>query len=140
VKDYSGGPRPGFVTTPQPSGTARDLGTVGAATTGIGAALMTIVGGTCCVSPIISPIIVGVLGAGGAVWAAGLKPYSWWILGVAGAFQAGSLWSVYRPRAACDIEEPPRPRRLLSRLAKGSLWLGALLWMAAVVIHVVVPA
>lgn len=37
----------------------------------------------CCVSTVIAPIIVGVLGVSDAVWADGLEPYGWRILGAA---------------------------------------------------------
>ena len=52
---------------------------------------------------IASVMIVSVFGASGAVWAAGLKPYSWWLLG-------GSL--------------VPRSSRALRLTARASLWIG----------------
>ena len=62
-------------------------GAIASASTGVAAAALTVVTAACCVSPVVAPIIVSVLGASGAVWAAGLKPYSWWIL--VGAFASG---------------------------------------------------
>ncbi len=60
------------MTTPPPSsqstgrqGATRDVGALGAATTGVGAAVVTLVAGACCVSPVLAPVIVGVLGASG---------------------------------------------------------------------------
>ena len=118
---------------------ARDVGAVGAATTGVGAALVTLVAGACCVSPVLAPLIVGVLGASGAVWVASLKPYSGWILGIAGAALAGAFWTVYRPRPACDIGDAPKRRRLLPRIAKVSLWVGTVCWTAALILRLMLP-
>jgi hypothetical protein len=118
---------------------ARDVGTLGAATTGVGAALLTIVAGACCVSPVLAPLIVGVLGASGAVWAASLKPYSLLILAIAGLSLAVGFWSVYRPRPACAIGEVPTRRRLLSGFAKTSLWIGAVCWTAALMLRFLLP-
>ena len=117
--------------------TARDAGALGAATTGLGAALITILAGTCCVSPILAPLIVGVLGASGAVWAASLKPYGWWILGMAAIALGAGFWTVYRPRVACEIGDGATRSRFLPRLAKASLWFGTVCWAAALVLRLV---
>lgn len=121
-----------------PRGAARDVGAVGAvgaATTGVGAALVTLVAGACCVSPVLAPLIVGILGASGALWVASLKPYAWLILGVAGAALAGGFWTVYRPRPACEISDMPARRGLWPRIAKASLWFGAVCWIAALILR-----
>ena len=118
---------------------ARDVGALGAATTGVGAAVVTLVAGACCVSPVLAPLIVGVLGASGAVWAASLKPYAWWILAFAGLSLVGGFWTVYRPRLACDIGSASRRSRLLPRIAKASLWIGAVCWTAALMLRLILP-
>lgn len=118
---------------------ARDVGAVGAATTGVGAALVTLVAGACCVSPVLAPLIVGILGASGAVWVASLKPYAWWILGIAGVALVGGFWTVYRPRPACDIGDAAKRNRLMPRIAKASLWFGAVCWMAALMLRLMLP-
>ncbi|HEY5062158.1 MAG TPA: hypothetical protein VII52_11520, partial [Gemmatimonadaceae bacterium] len=118
---------------------ARDLGSVGAATTGVGAVVVTLVAGACCVSPVLAPLIVGVLGASGAVWAASLKPYTWYILGASGAALAFGFWSVYRARAACAVGDVPRRSRVLSRVAALALWAGAVCWAAALVLRLALP-
>lgn len=51
---------------------------------GVGIAGLATAAGACCV-PIIAPTVVAVLGAGGSAWAAGLGPWSPWILMAAGA-------------------------------------------------------
>jgi hypothetical protein len=129
------------VTQPSPPATsASAIGALSAGSTGFGAALVTIVAGTCCVSPVLAPLIVGVLGAGGAAWAAGLKPYSSYILAASLLLLAGGFWSVYRPRTRCitgtDVSRPPR---WMSRLSKGVLWTGAVCWVAAVVVRLTLP-
>ena len=48
---------------------------VGAAATSAGAAAIATAASACCI-PIVAPLVVTVLGASGAAWAAGLKPYS----------------------------------------------------------------
>ncbi len=115
---------------------ASDVGALSAGSTGFGAALVTIVAGTCCVSPVLAPLIVGAIGAGGAAWAAGLKPYSNYILAASLLLLAGGFWSAYRPRTQCvagtDVSRPPR---WMSRLSRGVLWAGAVCWVGAVVVH-----
>src|SRR5262249_499581 len=75
--------------TEQPgAGVAESAGAIASASTGLASALLTVVAGACCVSPVLAPIFVSVLGASGAVWAAGLKPYGWWILGGSAALLA----------------------------------------------------
>ena len=120
-------------------GVAEAAGAIATASTGIASALLTIVAGACCVSPVLAPILVGVLGASGAVWAAGLKPYGWWILGASAAFLALGFWSVYRPRRACSTADVRRPNGVLARVAKLSLWVGALFWVAGAMVRVLLP-
>src|SRR5215510_12858218 len=75
---------------------ARPPGTLGAAAAGAGSALVAVLASSCCV-PILAPLIVAVLGAGGAAWA-GLKPYSPYLLGGSLLLLLYGLWTVYRPR------------------------------------------
>lgn len=122
------------------SGAGQAAGAVAAASTGVAASALTVVAAACCVSPVIAPIIVGVLGASGAVWAAGLKPYSWWILGGALACLVLGFWTVYRPRASCAVGTVSRRNRLLSSISKVSLWFGAACWMTGALLRVLLPA
>lgn len=115
-------------------------GAIASASTGVAAAGLTIVTAACCVSPVLAPILVGVLGASGAVWAAGLKPYGWWILGGALACLAFGFWTVYRPRPACAVEGVPRSQRVLQNVSKISLWFGAACWLAGVMLKVLLPS
>ena len=115
-------------------------GAIASASTGVAAAALTVVTAACCVSPVIAPIIVGVLGASGAVWAAGLKPYGWWILSAAFVCLAYGFWIVYRPRRDCDVTTAPPRHRLLPAVAKVSLWFGAACWMAGVLLRLLLPS
>src|SRR5438105_15806611 len=106
------------------SGRGETAGAIASASTGVAAAALTVVTAACCVSPVVAPIIVSVLGASGAVWAAGLKPYSWWILGGAFLCLVYGFWAVYRPRPVCAVGEGANRARMLPRIAKLSLWFG----------------
>lgn len=120
-------------------GRGETAGAIASASTGVAAAALTVVTAACCVSPVIAPIIVGVLGASGAVWAAGLKPYGWWILGAAFLCLAYGFWTVYRPRSNCDVPEASS-RSLWPKIAKGSLWFGAACWMTGVMLRILLPS
>ena len=113
---------------------------IASASTGVAAAALTVVSAACCVSPVLAPIIVSVLGASGAVWAAGLRPYGWWILGGTLACLAYGFWLVYRPRQACEVAESTHRRAWLPRIAKVSLWFGAACWMTGVLLRVLLPS
>lgn len=119
-------------------------GALGAATAGAGASLLAGVAGACCVGPTIAPLIVGALGAGGAAWAAGLEPYSPYLLAGSGLLLAYAFTALYRtPPAECDPadravgkhpEAAPDRRGATewSRgLAKVVAWFAAVLWMLA---------
>lgn len=118
---------------------ARDAGAIGAAATGIGAATVTAVALSCCVSPVMAPMIVAVLGASGTVWAASLKPYSGWILAGAGILLAGGFWTVYRPREVCEVGALTTSARVLPRVAKVMLWISAVMWCASLMLRLILP-
>ena len=121
-------------------GRGETAGAIASASTGVAAAALTVVTAACCVSPVIAPIIVGVLGASGAVWAAGLKPYGWWILGAAFLCLAYGFWTVYRPRANCGVGDIPPVRGVWPKIAKISLWFGAACWMTGVMLRILLTS
>lgn len=120
------------------TGLGETAGAIASASTGVAAAALTVVTAACCVSPVIAPIIVGVLGASGAVWAVGLKPYGWWILGAALLCLACGFWMVYRPRSTCAVGGTSRG--VWPKIAKISLWFGAASWMTGVLLRVLLPS
>ncbi len=126
--------------TTETSGKGEAAGAIASASTGVAAAALTVVTAACCVSPVIAPLIVGVLGASGAVWAAGLKPYGWWILGAAFVCLVFGFWTVYRPRQGCAVGAEPRQRTALAKVAKASLWFGAACWMTGVFLRLLLPS
>ncbi|MGH7533760.1 MAG: mercuric transporter MerT family protein [Gemmatimonadales bacterium] len=112
----------------------REAGAVGASVGGMGGALTTIVASACCASPALAPLIVGILGASGAAWAAGLKPYRGYILLASLFMLLFSFWTVYRPRPACPVGVVPPAPHWTARAVKVVLWIGALLWCTALVV------
>lgn len=112
---------------------ARALGAVGAAASGVGAALLSAASAVCCTGPVVATLVVTILGAGGAAWAAGLKPYSPY-LSAASALLIGLGFWMTRRRFACALGA--RRGVLWSRrVALAMLWLAALVWLASVVIQ-----
>ncbi len=104
---------------------------MGAAAAGAGAAALATAAGACCV-PIIAPLVVGVLGASGAAWAAGLKPYSPAILLASGLLLAWGFWLVYKPRPAANGEACAIHRPLSARLI---LWVAVVVWALAALLN-----
>lgn len=100
---------------------------VGVAAAGAGAAALATAASACCL-PVVAPLVVGVLGASGAAWAAGLKPYGLAILAAAGLFVAYGYWIIYRSRPAGAGEACPAQRPLAPRLV---LWIATVLWAVA---------
>jgi hypothetical protein len=109
---------------------AAAVGAVGAASTG--AALASGAAAACCVGPVTGPLLVSILGAGGAAWAAGLKPYSGWLLAFGGVMLAAGFFVTSRARGGCDA--PPRRR---DRIVRAVLWVSAALWLVSATVNLV---
>lgn len=118
----------------------KTAGALGSAGAGVGAALTATVASACCVGPVAAPLIVGILGAGGAAWAASLKPYSPYLLAFSGALLAYAFWALYRPGASCDTDEPKAPEagRWTRWTALAVAWSAAALWSGAVVLNLTI--
>lgn len=110
------------------------LAAAGMAASGTGAAAVATVATVCCTGPVIAPLVVGVLGASGAAWAAGLKPYAPWLLGASFLMLVYAFRSSYRRPAACSGAASRRHRviHLGTRLV---LWVSAALWLAATLVN-----
>jgi hypothetical protein len=116
----------------------RQVAAVGAAAAGAGGALVATAASACCAGPVLAPLVVGLLGASGAAWAAGLKPYSAWILSGAAVMLAFGFFSVYRARPVCTVPAPrARGGQMLVRLL---LWVSAALWIAALAVNLMMPS
>ena len=113
----------------------RPRGTLGATAAGAGSALAAVVASSCCV-PVLAPLIVAVLGASGAAWAAGLKPYSPYLLAGSLVLLLYGLWMVYRPRTACPTEGGLTKS---DRGVKAVLWVAVGLWTLAALLNLLLP-
>lgn len=117
------------------AGAGGHLAAVGAALSGAGGAFVATAATACCSGPLLAPLIVGVLGASGAAWAAGLKPYSPWLLaGSAGMLGLG-FWSSYRAAPSCEVV-PSKQGQRTATIVRGVLWISALLWIAAAAVNI----
>ena len=83
----------------------------------------------------MAPLTVALLGASGAAWAAGLKLYSPYLIGVSFFLLTSGFWMVYRPRAVVDGARCPLPRSRGSLAVKPLLWLSTLIWLASVLLN-----
>jgi hypothetical protein len=110
----------------------RPYAALSAAAAGAGSALAAVLASSCCVGPVVAPLIVAVLGAGGAAWAAGLKPYSPYLLAGSFIVLLVGLWTVYRPRPACAAKGCPTP---VGRDVKAVLWTSAAVWLLAALLN-----
>jgi hypothetical protein len=109
---------------------SKQVGSIGAATVGTGAALAAGIASACCVGPALAPIFVTVLGAGGLAAVSGLRPYAPWLLLASGAMLGFSIWQTHR-RSACAVEGSASAVPFGVRLARFITWAAALLWLAS---------
>jgi MerT mercuric transport protein len=120
VEDRRVGEDTHFVVAP-----AREAVTVvGASAGGLAGAVAAAFASACC----IGPSTVALLGAGGAVAAAGLQPHRSGLLGISLLLLAFGFWRAYGRRVvvagrACPVR--------VGRFARMSLWISALMWVVA---------
>lgn len=115
-----------------------DLEVAGTALAGSGAATTATLVAACCVGTVLGPLIVAALGVSGAVWLAGLKPYSPYLLAGAFLLLAYGFWSLYGNRRRCPTDaKPGKARRWLGRVSVLLLWFSAVVWLAATASYVV---
>lgn len=107
----------------------REVGAIGAATVGTGAALTACIASACCVGPALAPIFVAVLGASGLAAVSGLRPYTPWILLASVGMLTFSFRQLHRKRVACDPASATVP--ISVRIARLVTWLASLLWLAS---------
>lgn len=135
--DHQSGPERSMSRPAEPTRPVLEAaGAVGSASLGIGAAAGAVAASVCCVGPIAAPIVVGLLGAGGAAWAASLKPYRGYLLLASAGLLGLAFWMVYRPRRTCN----PSDRGAATgarKLVRPILWFAALVWCAALTINLV---
>lgn len=115
------------------SSRAATLTAAGAAASGAGGALVAVASAACCAGPGAATLIVTVLGAGGAAWAAGLRPYGPWLL-LGSAVMI--LFGFRSTRSATACARAQGGHGLTLRLARGLVWAAAVLWCLAVGVQV----
>jgi mercuric ion transport protein len=103
----------------------------GTALGAIGASLVAAAASLCCVGP----AVVAVLGASGAVAAAGFVPYRPYLLGLAFALLGWGFWRSYRPRVVEGATCAPAA----GRWVRLTLWISLVVTLLATVLPVLVP-
>jgi hypothetical protein len=108
---------------------ARSWLTSGAAVGGLAGALTATIASLCC----IGPITFFLLGAGGAVAAAGLRPFRLPLLIASGVMLGIGYWRTNRAPSAAAACPPQAGRwiRISLRIAIVAWIVGAVLWLAA---------
>ena len=103
------------------------LAIAGAGAGGLGAAIAAAFAGLCC----IGPAGVALLGVGGTLAAATLRPYRPWLLLLSLGLLGFGFWRTYGRRvqadgAACPIR--------VGRVARTVLWVSAIIWIIAAIL------
>ncbi len=103
-----------------------EVGSVfGAASSAMGSAAASI----CCVGP----LGVTLLGVQGAIFAAGLKPYRWYLLGGSAVLLGLAFLMIYRPVSAAGASCSTR----VGRWNRITFWTSAGIWITAITIQFV---
>ncbi len=109
----------------------RRLFEIGSMTGATGSALASGAASICCVGP----IAITILGVQGAIWAAGVKPYRYYLLAGSLLFIGLAFRIVYRPprfiaAASCSTR--------VGRFTKVLLWGSGAIWLAALVLNIAI--
>lgn len=107
-------------------------GAAGATVASTGAAATATAAAACCV-PVLSPLLVTVLGASGAAWITGLKPWAPYLLAGSLVLLLYALWRLRRARR-CRVDGDPSPAgwgKMLDRTTPILLGLAAAVWLAS---------
>lgn len=107
------------------TGGSDDKALLGSATGGLATAIAAVFAALCCVGP----STVALLGAGGALAAASLKPYRPFLLLASLAMILYGFWRAYRTTGR-NLQGVACPTRI-GRFARKALWLAAIVWAAA---------
>lgn len=102
---------------------------IGGATAAAGGALAAAAASICCAGPAVGPLLVSLLGAGGAVAFEGLRPYSPYIVAASGIILGWTIVSSRRPERCA----PDKSTRIARSFTRGILWASAVLWLVAAI-------
>ena len=112
----------------EPTDGSDDKALLGSATGGLATAIAAFFAALCCVGP----STVAVLGAGGALAAASLKPYRPYLLLASLAMILYGFWRAYRT-SGLNRQGVACPTRI-GRFTRKALWFAAIVWIAAAVL------
>ena len=115
-------------TQSEPTDGSDDKALLGSATGGLATAIAAVFAALCCVGP----STVAVVGAGGALAAASLKPYRPFLLLASLAMILYGFWRAYRT-TGLNRQGVACPTRI-GRFTRKALWLAAIVWVAAAVL------
>jgi mercuric ion transport protein len=101
---------------------------IGASVTGLGAAVTATAASLCC----FVPAVVSIVGVGGAVAAAGLRPYRPLLIIASLVLIAIGLWLAYRPTMVGALGRSCPSRA--GRVSRAIVWIAAALWLAAILL------
>jgi hypothetical protein len=99
------------------------------AAAGMGVAATAAAVSACCAGPALGPLVVSILGAGGAVALEGLRPYSVLLLAFSGLAVGASFWLNARRARSCTVRGAASIARVAARAV---LCISAIVWLAAV--------
>jgi mercuric ion transport protein len=105
------------------------LAAIGTSLAGMGAALTAVAATLCCVGP----AVVAIVGVGGAVAAASLKPYRPLLIVMSMALLGLAFWLTYQPRAVRGSGAVVCPTRA-GRMSRRIVWIATAVWLAAVLL------
>lgn len=108
--------------------TGGELASAAGAAVGIGSAATAAAAAACCSGPALGPLVVAMLGAGGAVALEGWRPFAVPLLIVSALAIGVSLWLTQRGAGRCARPARRSPIALASR---SLVWLSALVWVGA---------
>ena len=93
----------------------------------VGAAATSAVAALCC----IGPLALTLLGVNGMIFAAGLKPFRFYLLGVSALMLGLAFWVIHRPLTVEGAACSPRT----ARVTKVFLWGATIVWAASFVLQ-----
>jgi mercuric ion transport protein len=105
------------------------LAVAGTSLAGIGAAATAAAASLCC----IGPAVVSIVGVGGAVAAAGLKPYRPFLILGSLVLLGVAFWLTYQPRTAAAAGAAACPTQA-GRMSRRIVWIAAVVWLGALLL------
>ncbi len=102
---------------------------VGSAFGAVGSALSSAVAAICC----IGPLALTLLGVNGMIFAAGLKPYRFYLLAGSALMLGLAFWLIYRPLPVDGASCPTRA----GRYTRIIVWFASVIWIVSLALQFV---